>query len=123
MEPHQQSGAFECGWFLDTNFNANLGIGPNVAVHAIAMQPDGRVLVGGGFTNFNGTALNQHRPFEYRWDVDTNFTRRVTSDTVEGIILQPDNRIVVGGQFTRRQWRHPQPHHASDAERRGGSDD
>jgi uncharacterized delta-60 repeat protein len=88
---------------LDTNFNANLGLGANSAVHAITIQPDGRVLVGGGFTNFNGTVLNRIVRLNADGTLDTNFTANVgsgVSDTVEGIVLQPDNRIVVVGQFT-----------------------
>ena len=38
---------------VDTNFDLNLGA--NDTVRAIAIQTDGRILVGGDFTNFNGT--------------------------------------------------------------------
>ena len=36
----------------------NFGIGANNFVAATAVQGDGKILVGGGFTNFNGTAQN-----------------------------------------------------------------
>jgi uncharacterized delta-60 repeat protein len=88
---------------LDTNFNANLGLGANDAVRAIAVQSDGRVLVGGSFTSFNGHALNRIVRLNADGTLDTNFTANVgsgVSDTVEDFALQPDNRIVVVGQFT-----------------------
>ena len=88
---------------LDTNFNASLGLGAGAAVHAIAVQSDGRVLVGGGFTSFNGVALNHIVRLNADGTLDTNFVANIGSganDTVEGIVLQPDNRIVLVGQFT-----------------------
>lgn len=83
----------------DTNFNASLGLGPDDVVRAIAIQSDGRVLVGGSFTNFNGVALNHITRLNADGTRDTNFTAN-TSDSVESIILQPDNRIVLAGEFT-----------------------
>ena len=41
---------------VDTNFDLNLGA--NDTVRAIAIQTDGRILIGGDFTNVNGTDLN-----------------------------------------------------------------
>ncbi|MEI6197654.1 MAG: Calx-beta domain-containing protein, partial [Verrucomicrobiota bacterium] len=58
---------------VDTNFNASLGVGPNNSVNAIVIQPDGRVLVGGSFTNFNGTALNRLVRLNTDGTLDTNF--------------------------------------------------
>ncbi|HXI72013.1 MAG TPA: Calx-beta domain-containing protein [Verrucomicrobiae bacterium] len=89
---------------VDTNFNASLGAGPDNSVNAILVQPDGRVLVGGSFTNFNGTALNRIVRLNTDATLDANFTANGgagANGTVEGIALQPDNRIVLVGQFTQ----------------------
>ena len=89
---------------VDTNFNASLGTGPNNSVSAIVIQPDGRVLVGGSFTNFNGVALNRIIRLNPDGTPDTNFVANLgagANGTVEAIALQPDNRIVVVGQFTQ----------------------
>src|ERR1035437_5777093 len=83
----------------DTNFNASLGFGPNDAVHAIAIQADGRVLPGGSFTNFNGMVLGHIVRLNVDGTRDTSFVASA-SDSVEGIALQADNRIVLVGQFT-----------------------
>src|SRR5262245_49784097 len=42
---------------LDQSFDVGTGAGAKVS--AIALQPDGRILVGGEFTNFNGTTINR----------------------------------------------------------------
>ena len=85
---------------LDTTFNAGLGLGAAGTVRALAIQLDDRVLVGGSFTNFNGTNVNHIVRLNTDGTVDTNFVA-TTSDSVEGIALQPDNRIVLVGQFTQ----------------------
>jgi len=85
---------------LDTNFNANLGLGAVGAVRALAIQLDGRVLVGGSFTNFNGTSANHVVRLNTDGTVDTSFVAG-TGDSVEGIALQADNRIVLVGQFVQ----------------------
>ena len=41
---------------LDTTFNTGAGV--DGAVSAITMQPDGKVLIGGEFTTYNGTGRN-----------------------------------------------------------------
>jgi uncharacterized delta-60 repeat protein len=89
---------------LDTNFNASIGTGPGSSVNAILLQPDGKILVGGSFTNFNGVAINRVIRLNGDGTIDTNFTANLAggaNGTVEGFSLQPDNRIVVVGQFTQ----------------------
>ena len=86
---------------LDTNFNANLGLGATGGtVQALAIQLDGRVLVGGSFTNFNGTNVNYVLRLNTDGTVDTNFAA-AAGGPVQGIALQADNRIVLVGQFAQ----------------------
>ena len=86
---------------LDTNFNANFAPGADGgAVRALAIQLDGRMLVGGSFTHFNGAPVNHLVRLNTDGTVDTSFVGG-TSGSVEGIALQPDNRIVLVGQFTQ----------------------
>lgn len=91
---------------LDTNFNNGFGLGASGAVRALAIQLDGRVLVGGSFTNFNGTPVNYVVRLNTDGTVDTSFVASPgvpvgTTDPVEGIALQSDNRIVLVGAFTQ----------------------
>jgi uncharacterized delta-60 repeat protein len=87
---------------VDTTFNP--GSAANGAVNAIAIQPDGRVLVGGSFFQFNGTLLNRIARLNSDGTLDTNFVANIgagANNTVKGIALQADNRIVLVGQFTQ----------------------
>ena len=77
------------------------GTGANDSVRAIAVQLDGRILIGGFFTNVNGTALNHIARLTAGGAVDSTFTPGLGfNDTVSTIAIQPDTRIVLGGQFT-----------------------
>jgi hypothetical protein len=44
--------------FLDT-FSTNTGTGANSTVNSIAIQSDGKIVIGGAFTTFNGTTVNR----------------------------------------------------------------
>lgn len=85
---------------LDTSFN--IGTGFNGPVHSIALQPDGKILAGGGFTSYNGQTqnklvrLNSDGTLDTSLDLGTGFSYGVIS-----IALQPDGKILVGGLFTK----------------------
>ncbi len=85
---------------LDTNLVT--GSGPDRPVWSIAEQPDGKLLVGGNFTAFNGAARGGVVRLEPNGRVDTNFTAiGVGGDReVYTVLPQTDRRIVVGGWFT-----------------------
>jgi uncharacterized delta-60 repeat protein len=84
---------------LDTSFLNGLA-GPNLAVHALAVQPDGRVLIGGEFTSVNGLARNRIARLNSDGSLDATFSGVPgISGPVHAIALQPDGRILVGGDF------------------------
>lgn len=84
---------------VDTTFNLNLSASD--AVRAIAVQSDGRVLIGGDFTSVNGLAYNHIARLNTDGSVDTSFTvGSGISGTVNAISVQQDGRIVVVGQFS-----------------------
>jgi uncharacterized delta-60 repeat protein len=91
---------------MDTNFDSNLVVGAGDIVRAIAIQNDGRVLIGGDFTNVNGVALNHIARLNLDGSLDAAFasTNGVgvgANASVSALALQADSRIVVVGQFTR----------------------
>jgi uncharacterized delta-60 repeat protein len=84
---------------LDTTFN--IGTGANSAVRAIAFQPDGRILIGGQFTTYNGTARNNLARLNADGSLDATFNVGTGgNNNVFAIGIQPDGNILIGGQFT-----------------------
>lgn len=85
--------------FADIRFNPGSGAGR--FVRALALQADGRLLVGGAFTNFANSNLNFLARLDTNGLVDPSFTPGTGPDAlVSGIGLSPDGRIAIGGVFT-----------------------
>jgi uncharacterized delta-60 repeat protein len=84
-----------------TNAVSSLASGANDSVRAIAIQSDGKILIGGEFTNVNGVAMNRIARLNADGSLDSGFTPGIgAGDAVLSIAVQTDERIVVGGQFT-----------------------
>nr|WP_294939036.1 T9SS type A sorting domain-containing protein [uncultured Flavobacterium sp.] len=79
-----------------------IGTGPNNVVNAIALQSDGKIMIGGTFTLFNGTTANRITRLNANGSLDTGFNVSGTgaNNIVWSIALQPDGKMIVGGQFT-----------------------
>jgi uncharacterized delta-60 repeat protein len=76
------------------------GSGFNGDVQAIAVQPDGMILVGGAFTMYNGTACAYIARLGTDGTLDASFDAgAVFDDAVLAIALQPDGKILAGGAF------------------------
>ncbi|MBG8554194.1 RCC1 domain-containing protein [Hymenobacter guriensis] len=70
-------------------------------VNAVALQADGKVLVGGDFTMYNGTAATRIIRLNANGTRDETFvTGTGFSAAVQSIVVQPDGQILVGGSFT-----------------------
>ena len=84
---------------LDLTFDP--GAGPNSGVTASAVQSDGRFVVVGSFTSFNGASrariarLNAEGSLDMSFDPGAGPNNYVTSTS-----LQPDGKTVIGGAFT-----------------------
>jgi len=90
----------QAGGDLDTTFNP--GIGANNGVFRIAQQSDGKTLIGGSFTSYNGTSINKIARLNTDGSLDTTFNPGTTgaNSSVQSIALQSDGKILIGGQFT-----------------------
>jgi len=89
---------------VDTNFITNLGTGANNNVRCIAVQDDGAILLGGDFTNFNGTAVNRIARIKVDGTLDLAFGTNAApgvDNVVNAIAVQADGRIVLAGNFTQ----------------------
>lgn len=69
-------------------------------VNCLALQPDGKLLVGGQFTAWNGTAASRMVRLNTNGSVDGTFTAPAFDNTVSEIGLQASGRMVVGGWFS-----------------------
>jgi uncharacterized delta-60 repeat protein len=85
---------------LDTNFAT--GTGPNSALWHIAEQPDGKLLVAGTFSTFNGEPRAGFVRLHSNGAVDTNFIATGVNSGGEGYLstVLPNGKVVVGGWFT-----------------------
>jgi uncharacterized delta-60 repeat protein len=83
---------------LDATFNP--GAGFDATVYSICIQADGKILVGGSFNSFNGTARNYIARLNEDGSLDGSFIPGIGFDnTVWSIRIQDDGKIVVGGSF------------------------
>jgi uncharacterized delta-60 repeat protein len=73
--------------------------GPNGSIFALAVQPDGKVLVGGTFTSLAGAARTNLARLNPDGTVDAGFNPGA-NNAVEAVIVQPDGKLVVAGYFT-----------------------
>ena len=91
FNPHSQ---------YDTEPPYNFDPGANNQVHAVAAQPDGKVVIGGDFTSFNSYPVNRLARLYVDGSVDRQFlTGTGADDTVTAIKLRQDGKIVIGGGF------------------------
>ncbi len=83
------------------DFSFNPVNGANGRVLAVALQADGKVLIGGEFTEINGYPLSGLARLNPDGSVDTTFGDYAgANDVVRSIAVQPDGQILVGGDFT-----------------------
>ena len=76
------------------------GMGANSDIYTIALQPDGKILIGGSFTSYNGTLRNGIARLNDNGTLDTGFDPGTGAWWVECFALQPDGKILIGGTFT-----------------------
>jgi uncharacterized delta-60 repeat protein/uncharacterized repeat protein (TIGR01451 family) len=88
---------------VDSSFLAFDGIASdlNGAVRAIQVQPDGRILIGGSFTNVSGSNFNYFARLNDDGSIDPTFNVGAGCDnTVLAIALDSQNNIYLGGEFS-----------------------
>jgi uncharacterized delta-60 repeat protein len=89
---------------LNTNGSVDnsfvVGTGFNTIVNTIALQPDGKILVGGYFTEYSGVSYNNIIRLNDDGSIDESFVIGTGfNNTIFSIALQPDGKILVGGEY------------------------
>ncbi|MCS6824585.1 MAG: hypothetical protein NZ529_09840, partial [Cytophagaceae bacterium] len=84
---------------LDQSFDP--GSGANNHIHYLALQPDGKILIGGWFSSYNGVTRNRIARINSDGSLDASFDPGSgVNDTIHSFILQPDGKILIFGNFT-----------------------
>lgn len=90
--------------FHDGTFDSSFdcGSGPNSEISCLVVQNDGKIIVGGSFSSFNGincnglVRLNTNGSVDASFNIGTGF-----SDYVKDAVIQPDGKIIVVGNFNQ----------------------
>ena len=83
---------------LDTSFH--VGTGFDDWVLSSVLQSDGKILVGGFFTSYNGTPSNLMARLNSDGTLDQTFNLNANSGYLSTTEVQPDGKILAGGYFT-----------------------
>ncbi len=88
---------------VDPTFNAG-GSGLDSTLGAIAIQPDGKILIGGAFTSYNGDAAASDKVMRLNADGTRDQTFNAGGAGADGnvfaLAIQPDGKILIAGFFT-----------------------
>ena len=95
---------------IDPTFNANVGNFLQESTNAVAIQPDGKILVAGNFNGAGGQPRNNIARFNADGTFDASFNAGAfTAFSSSGnsipvvinvITVQPDGKILIAGNFT-----------------------
>ncbi|MEN9573245.1 MAG: hypothetical protein RL514_1100 [Verrucomicrobiota bacterium] len=90
---------FNVDGVLDGSFAP--GAGADEFISAVAIQPDGKVVVGGGFLNVDGLPRNRITRLNSDGTVDVSFnTGTGANDVISAVRVQNDGAILIAGAFT-----------------------
>ena len=86
---------------VESSVTFNTVTGANADVFALAVQPDGKIVIGGDFTSVNGLTRNHITRLNANGSVDAGFNTGLDCNgAVYGIALQSNGWIVLAGAFT-----------------------
>ena len=95
----QRVARFNSNGTIDEAFNPNASV--SGTVHAIVVQSDGRILIGGNFLNVNGEARGYLARLREDGTLDASFNPPGGANgVVRDLALEPDGDILVSGSFT-----------------------
>jgi uncharacterized delta-60 repeat protein len=87
---------------VDVGFQNGMA-GADGEPEAIALQPDGKVLIGGYFNSVNNTPRSGIARLNSDGSLDTGFQNGMAgadAPSVLSLVLQPDGKVLIGGAFT-----------------------
>ncbi|MBS1583172.1 MAG: T9SS type A sorting domain-containing protein [Bacteroidetes bacterium] len=87
---------------LDPGFDPGVGTGAGSTLTSIALQPDGKVLIGGTFTQYRSVARRGIARLNGDGTLDTSFDPGAdfNSATVDHILPLPDGKVLICGELS-----------------------
>lgn len=73
----------------------------NGTVYALALQPDGKVLIAGSFTQVGTTTMHRVARLNADGTLDTSFGNPQVNGEVYALALQSDGKVLIAGSFTQ----------------------
>lgn len=91
---------------IDNTFNTGDGCGGIFPyVNAIALQGNGRIIIGGNFNTFNGESRNRIARLNSNGTLDESFDPLTGFNSdVNDLAIQPDGKIIATGIFSQYDW-------------------
>jgi uncharacterized delta-60 repeat protein len=86
----------------DVAFDLVTGSGFTGPVYSVAIQADGKIVVGGDFLEFNETTANRVARLNTDGSLDTDFSTAIGSGAdrdVFGVLVQPSQKLSIVGNF------------------------
>jgi uncharacterized delta-60 repeat protein len=85
---------------IDLSFNS--AIGANGNINDVVLQPDGKMLIGGNFTTYNGISRNRIARLNADGSLDLTFDpgTGLLGGQIYAMVLQPDGKIIIAGSFS-----------------------
>jgi uncharacterized delta-60 repeat protein len=84
---------------LDLTFNP--GTGANNAVYTSAVQTDGKIIIAGNFTSYNGSPVNRIARLNSDGSLDETFVTGTGADAlINSASIQTDGKIIIAGDFS-----------------------
>src|SRR5436190_1456983 len=102
---HAHIARFNVDGALDTSFDPGPGFypgpGPDGAVESLTLQPDGKILIAGVFTNVSRALHQGVARLNSSGQLDSTFDAALDGvhPNVHIVCRQPDNQIIIGGEF------------------------
>ncbi len=97
--PHPHLVRLQADGSVDAGFFASPGA--NNFVYAVAVQGNGRIVIGGSFTEVHGQSRSYLARLDTRGNLDPSFAMVDLNNEIRAIAVQPDGRILIAGRFTR----------------------
>jgi uncharacterized delta-60 repeat protein len=99
-QPRNRIARLHADGSLDNTFNAIVeGYAAYPYIYSLAIQADGKILIGGSFTNLCGQKRNNIARLDVDGSLDHTFDPDA-NNAVETLSIQADGKLLIGGSFT-----------------------